>query len=224
MKKSIILSAILCFVFLGASSSYALDMKGNLGVGIDGGLLIPASGDITADSSFGDFFGAGPDFGLHVNYCIIPELSLQAGFRYSFFKMDDDASGDTEDEPYFSAPQVYLDGILNLGSFFENPDNRFNPYIKAGAGICFWKMTDDGVGGDAVVLENGEEFSKTSLGLNFGAGLEYFATDNIAVFAEGLLDYIFTEDEDNFGGNFSNLGDIGIRIGFSYYFPLSSSE
>ena len=224
MKKSVIFGAVFCIIMAWSSAGYALDMSGKLGVGVDGGLLIPASGDMTSDSSFGDYFGSGIDFGAHVIYGIIPELSLQAGFRYSFFKMDDEADGDPDNEPYLNTPQVYLDAILNLGTFFDNPDNAINPYLKAGAGIYFWKMTEDGIGGDAIDLGNGDDFSKTSLGLNFGLGVEYFATSEISIFAEGLFDYIFTEDEDKFGSTFSNLGDIGIRVGFSYYFPLNSGE
>lgn len=224
MKKSVIFCAIFCVVIAWSSAGYAVDMTGKLGVGIDGGLLIPAGGDMTADSSFSDFFGSGIDFGAHINYGIIPELSLQAGFRYSFFKMDDEANGDPDNEPYLNTPQVYLDAILNLASFFNNPDNAFNPYVKAGAGIYFWKITEDGVGGDAIELGNGDDLSKTSLGINFGLGVEYFATPNVSIFAEGLYDYIFTKDEDKFGDDFSNLGDIGIRLGFSYYFPIGSGE
>jgi len=222
MKKLVVMIGVLCLITFGAGSGYALDMVGKLGVGVDGGIALPSGGDVTSDSSFSDYFNLGPSFGLHVDYCVIPELSLRTGFRYTTMKMDDDANEDISVEPYFSTPSVYLNGVFNLGSFFKNPDNAFNPYVTAGVGMYFWKVTDDGMNGDAIVLENNEELSKTSFGLNGGVGFEYFATDALSIFAEGTYDYIFTEDEDTFGKNFSNLGSIGIRAGLTYHFSLGS--
>ena len=222
MKRITLLSAIVIVLMIFNVPTHAFDTVGKLGLGINGGLSVPAGGDITVDSSFSDFFDVGPSFGLHVRYGLIEEVTLEAGFKYSFFKMKDDVNEDLPDEPHVVAPEIYLNGIYNFGSLMNNPDNIFNPFVKAGVALVPWKVTEDGADGDAVVLDNNEEFKKTSFGLNFGAGLEIFATPDLSIFAEGRYLMIFSEDEDIFGEDFGNLGDININAGITYYLPLSS--
>ncbi|MEW5923130.1 MAG: outer membrane beta-barrel protein [Candidatus Zixiibacteriota bacterium] len=222
MKRTVIIGMIALVLLIYTVPARAFDTVGRLGLGIDGGLSIPAGGDITADSSFGDYYDIGPAFGMHVRYGLIKEVTLETGLRYSFNKIKDDANGDPANEPYFVAPEVYLNGIVNLGSFFNNPDNIINPFVKAGVALVPWRVTDDGAGGDAVKLANDEEWKKTSFGLNFGAGLEVFATPDLSLYAEGRYLMVFSEDEDVFGNDFGNMGDLTINLGLTYYLPLSS--
>nr|MBN2277388.1 porin family protein [candidate division Zixibacteria bacterium] len=221
MKRVTLLSVTVIVLMFFTVPANAFEATGKLGLGFNGGLSIPAGGDITTDSTFSDFFDLGPAFGVHVNYGIIKEVSIETGFRYAFMKMKDDVNDDPENEPNVVVPQIYLNGILNLGSFFNNPENRLNPFVKAGVALVPWKATDDGPGGDAIIMENGEEFKKTSFGLNFGAGLEVYATPNLSLFAEGQYLMIFSEDKDKFGEEFGNLGDININVGLTYYIPLT---
>ena len=216
---TIMVLGVVCFSF---SQANAFDKVNKLGVGIDGGILIPATGDVTSDSSIGYFFDLGPSFGVHVCYGVIPEFSVEAGFKYSFMKMKDEVNDEPSKEPYLNMPQIYVDGILNLGSFMEKENNMINPFVRAGVGIYPWKLTEDDVTGDPVQLDNGEEFKKTSFGLNFGAGLEYFATPELSLFAEGKFHYVFTKDEDKFGPDFDDTGHIGVTAGLTYYFPITT--
>ena len=222
MKHILVLSITVSLLLLGFSNAGALDMKGRLAVGVNAGIATPASGDFTSDDSFGDAFDLGPAFGVHINYVVSDLFSIQTGVNYNFMKMKDEVNNDMENEPHINVPGAYLDGIINFGKFIENPENRFNPYLKAGVGIYPWKVTENGTGGDAQVLDNDEDFSKTSFGINFGAGLEVFTTDKIAVFLEGTYNNIFTEDEDKFESGFSNLGNLEIKAGLSYYFPITN--
>jgi hypothetical protein len=213
-------SVMLAVVLLCATPASAIDNTGKLAFGINGGLSIPAGGDVTANSALGDVYDLGPTFGAHVKYGVIKEVTVETGFKYAFMKTKDEYLPDDGLESYFSVPQVYFDGVFNLGSFINKSDNIFNPYLKAGGELAFWKFTDDGAGGDAVILENGEEFSATSFGLNFGGGLEVFATPSLSIFAEGLYHMDFTEDEEKFGTDFGNAGLIDVNVGLSFYFPL----
>ena len=222
MKRNLIMSLIALVLLIYTVPAQAFDTVGKLGLGIDGGLAIPAGGDITADSSFSDYFDVGPAFGVHIRYGLMKEVTLETGFRYSFNKIKDDANDDPDNEPNFVAPEIYLNGIVNFGSFFDNPDNIINPFFKAGVALVPWKITDDGAGGDAIVLENNEEFKKTSFALNFGAGLEVFATPDLSIYAEGRYLMVFSEDEDAFGNDFGNMGNVTINLGLTYYLPLSS--
>ena len=222
MKRIALIIMVLGVVCFSFSQANAFDKVNKLGVGIDGGILIPATGDVVPDSSVSDFFDLGPSFGVHVCYGVIPEFSVEAGFKYSFMKMKDEVNDEPSKEPYLNMPQIYVDGILNLGSFIKKENNMINPFVRAGVGIYPWKLTEDDVTGDAVRLDNNEEFKKTSFGLNFGAGLEYFATPELSLFAEGKFHYVFTKDEDKFGPDFDDTGHIGVTAGLTYYFPITT--
>ena len=224
MKRVMVLTVLIAMLALPSAYAGQMAEPGSAGFGVSGGIMLPVSGDVTTDTSFGDIFKTGPAFGAHVNYLAAKQLTLQAGFDYSFMKMKDEYRGDIVGEPYLTMPHVYLDGILNLGSFFKSESNIINPYLLAGGGLYFWKVTEDGAGGDAILLENGVELSKTSLGLQFGAGCEVYATPQISLFAEGKYHLVFTEDTETFGEDFGNLGAISVKAGLTYHFPLGSSN
>jgi hypothetical protein len=216
--------AVICLVIASTAAAQVDGTVGKLGVGVNGGLLIPASGDFTADSSFSDYFSAGPGFGAHINYTPIKEFTIRGGFTYAFMKMKDEVRGDMAGEPYLSTPYAYVDGVLNLGSFIKAPKNIVNPYVVAGGGMYFWKVTDDGVNGDPITFPysgSREEWKATSFGAHFGAGVEVYATPSLSVFAEGKYHIIITKDEDKFGPDFANLGAIDAMVGVTYHFPIA---
>jgi opacity protein-like surface antigen len=219
MKRLAILTAVLCLVLVPAVGAQVDKAVGTLGFGVDGGLLIPASGDVTKDSSLSDVFKTGPVFGAHVNYTLMKEVTVRGGFAYAFMKMKDEARGDRTGEPFFTTPYLYVDGILNCGPFIK-PGGIINPYVVAGGGVYMWKVTDDGAGGDAILLENKEEFKKTSFGLHFGAGAEVYATPALSIYAEGKYHMLFTEDTDKFSDDFGNAGAIDVSVGLTYHLPL----
>jgi opacity protein-like surface antigen len=219
MKQYAIIAAILCLALAPAAGAQIDQSARTIGFGVDGGLVIPVSGDAAVDSSFSDYFGIGPGFGAHVSYTPIKQVTVRAGFSYAFMKMKDEVAGDAAVEPYLSTPYVYLDGVLNGGGFMK-PGSIINPYAIAGGGVYMWKITDDGVNGDARVLGNLEEMKKTSPGLHFGAGLEVFATPQLSVFAEGKYHMVFMEDTEKFGEDFGNLGAIDVSAGLTYRLPL----
>ena len=230
MKKLALIIAVLLLVGIVYTPSQAFDMINKLGVGVDGGIMLPISGNVTADSTVSDYFKAGPSFGFHVKYNVIKEVGIQAGFNYAFMQMEDAIVKDSSaPDPYINMPQIYLEGILNMGSFFNdnNPNNIWNPFITAGVGLYPWKITTDGVNGDAQLLSNNEELKKTSFGINFGGGLEVFATPKISFFAQGKYHYIFTSDSDTFGADLPDFDDTGyleFTGGMTYYFPLTSTK
>jgi opacity protein-like surface antigen len=222
MKKTLIFMALVHLVIVPVVQAGQTAEVGSIGFNVNGGINIPVSGEIASNTTFSDVFNVGPTFEARIMYLPMKHLTVLAGFDYSFLKMEDESRVGIAGEPYFTMPCVYIDGILNIGDLINNPDNILNPYVLAGGGLYFWKVTDDGVGGDAILLENGEDFSKTSFGLQFGAGLEVFATPQLSIFVEGKYHHIFSEDTDEFGDKFSNLGTISVNAGVTYYVPLGS--
>jgi len=218
MKRSLIM-LVAVLLLIGGTASAQINNLGSFGAGVNGGLIFPAGGDVDVADGFADVFKVGPSFGVHFNYTPIKELTLRTGLDYAFMKMEDDYALSVGPDPYLTTPYVYLDGMFNLGNFIKNETNIFNPYLLAGGGLYFWKITDDGAGGDAIT-DGGEEFSKTSFGLNFGGGLEVFATPNLSIYGEGKYHMVFTEDEEKFGEDFGNLGAVDVTLGLTYYFPM----
>ncbi|MBU1149240.1 porin family protein [Patescibacteria group bacterium] len=218
MKKLVITTAL---ILMMALPSHAIDKTGLFGIGLNGALSIPASGDLTSDSSLSDYVDVGPRFGVFVNYTPASELTLQAGFNYGFMKIKDDANPSATEEPYLVTPEIYLTGKLNLGSFIKSETTFLNPYLSAGPSLVMWKFTADGAGGDPILIGD-EEFKKSSLGLNFGAGIESMIARNMAVFFEGRYLMIFSEDEEKFGVDFGNMSTIDVNVGLTYYLPFSS--
>jgi len=222
MKRTLVLLGLIVTIALPGISFGQIPKVGNFGVGLNGGILLPVSGDVTRDSSFNDYFKVAPDLGAHVSFVPIRYFTLEAGFDYASLKMKDEVRPNAGREPYFTTPYVYLDGKWNLGALIKSEKNIVNPYLLAGGGVYFWKVTDDGAGGDAVILGNGEEFKKTSFGLQFGAGSEFFVAPNISVFAEGKYHLIFAKDEEKFGEDFSNPSAISVTGGLRFYFPIGA--
>ncbi|MGB5106686.1 MAG: outer membrane beta-barrel protein [Candidatus Zixiibacteriota bacterium] len=222
MKRSLLMMAIVITIAIPAAHAGQTAGAGSFGIGVNGGILLPVSGDVTSDSSFNDYFKAGPDLGLHLSFVPVQHLTLEAGFDYAFMKLKDEVRPDPNLEPYFSVPYVYLNAKWNIGALIKSEKNIVNPYLLAGGGVYFWKVTDDGAGGDAIALANGEEFKKSSFGLQLGAGSEFFVSHNISVFAEGKYHLIFTEDTEKFGDNFANLSAISVTGGLTFYFPLGA--
>lgn len=219
MQRMTISAMVICLVIAETASAQVDKTVGKFGFGVDGGVFLPVSGDITSDSTFSDYFNAGPGLGGHVTYAITKEAAIRAGFSYTFLKLKDEANGDPDLEPYFRTPYFYLDGVLNLGGFMK-PEGIVNPYLTAGPGIYMWTMTDDGVDGDPMRIGQ-EEFKKTSLGLHFGPGVEIFATPALSLFAEGKYHLIFTEDEEKFGEDFANLSGVDVSAGVTYHFNIT---
>jgi len=221
MRVSVkVMAAAVGLLLLWQPAMSAVNSAGKIGFGVDGGILIPASGNVLPDTSISDVFGVGPSFGAHVRYGIVKEFSIELGGKYSFLKMKDELLPADGTEPHFTTFQVYLDGILNLGAFIKNENNIVNPFVRAGVGLYPWKITEDGAGGDVVVLDNGEEFKKASFGLNFGAGVEVFASPQLSFFAEGKYHMVFSKDEEKFGTEFENVGFVGITGGLTFHFPV----
>ena len=220
MKKLYFLTLVAGMVGLFAISANAFDLVNKLGVGVTGGIFIPTNGNVTTDSTVADFFDAGPSWGIRLTYGIVKGLSAETGFNYSYIKIKDEVNEDPVNEPYLNMPEFYLDGVWELNGLFHNSNNIWNPFLKAGVSLYPWKLTEDGIDGVAQTGETGETFSKTSFGLNFGAGLEVFASSQLSIFTESKYHYIYTQDEEKLGADFDNTGYLDIVGGINYYFPL----
>ncbi|MCI0404792.1 MAG: hypothetical protein L0Z48_04650 [candidate division Zixibacteria bacterium] len=229
MKKWIEILVIVVVAVLAALPVWGFQPAG---IGVSGRFsgIVPTNGDFTSAGELNDAFDAGITFGGQVSYTPVNYVTIVGGFDYGFMEVKDEQKAASGNEPNVQLPQIFLKGQFNFSSLIKNLNNRVNPYVSVGAGLYPWKITSDGVNGDAQAFSNGEEFKKTSFGLLGSVGTEIFVIDRLSVFAEGTYHFVFAEDVDKFAGSssggvgtFSGFDDQGFATfggGVTYYFPL----
>jgi opacity protein-like surface antigen len=110
-----------------------------------------------------------------------------------------------------------LAGIYNFANLMSSRA-PVRPYVSAGVGIYPFRLTEDGITGSALRLNNGNKFEKTSLGLNSGIGIEILPAKRLSLNSGVRYHYLFAKDNGKFGDD-SNFGDqrnLSVGIGLSY--------
>lgn len=120
-------------------------------------------------------------------------------------------------------PYVSLNGTFNFGPMIQAEDNKVNPFITAGAGIYMWYFSEnERTNKLSAPVDTTEEFKASSLGINVGGGVEYFAMENLSVFGRVNYHLVLMKDEDRFGADFDNQGFLTFGAGISCYFNMKT--
>jgi len=210
MKKALAVLAVAALAVTTFWPALAFEPTHKLGIAARVNGIAPTNGDFTGSQTVNDVFDVGPSFGGQLSYTPIKYLTIVGGFDYGWLPIKDEFKPSSGAEPNLQWPVAFLKGQFNFGSLIKNRNNRVNPYIAVGAGLYPWKVTTDGINGDAQRFSNGEEFKKTSLGLQSSTGVEVFIIDQLSVFAEGTYHFVFAQDETEFVGN-TNAGLSGFN-------------
>lgn len=165
----------------------------------------------------------GAGLGLGLRYEITGNFTIEACYSYNwmFIKKAKRPDAYKDDKPVFLTPMYTLNGTV-----FLSTGKTLDPFLTAGAGIFPWRFSSQVTGGELwTAPENpDEDFSKTSLGLNIGMGIDVYISSKISLTAESKYYYIFTKDEEKFGTDgFTNQGFLGIRLGLTYHFGKKQS-
>jgi hypothetical protein len=219
-KRFIYLTII--FVML-SSGVAAADLWSRFSISLAPGTLLSLHGNYTESQKLNDTVLPGAGLGLIFRYKLSEYFFIDAGYGYNwmFFRKDIRPSGYETHKPAFIAPTYTLNGTFFLGS-----GRKVKPYITLGGGICPWRFSSEAFGGELwAAPENTEEnFSKASLSLNGGLGIEVMLWSKLSVFGEAKYYYIFAKDEKKFGTvYFNNQGLLGIRLGATFYFGRKES-
>jgi opacity protein-like surface antigen len=185
-----------------------------LGISLWTKAYTPIHGSLAQDEKTTDVLKLGPDFGLALRYRLSRSFGFDGTFDFSWMNVAEEYRAEFGEDPAWVMPQITLNATYHVGPALES--KRINPYIQAGFGLYPWRITQKGVTGDPA-LRNGEEFRKTSFGLNAGLGLEFRATERLALFAAGRYNYVFSKDEEKFGTEFDNQGFVGFGAGLTLY-------
>jgi len=206
MKKLIIIFTIV--VFCG-STAYAMDMSKHIGFGAWAGGIMPVNGKYSAEDKLSKVVGMYGFPAAEIKYVIIDKVAVALNFGYGYMPLKDDKKPeDLKDQtPALNMPYFSLNGIYNFGPMMKAENNKLNPFVTAGAGMYMWYFSkNERTDKLPAPAKPEEEFKASSLGINFGAGVEYFAMEKLAVF--GRLNYhmVMMKNKDKFGEDFGNQG------------------
>lgn len=217
MKRSIMLfAAIATMGFLSASQAGEIRQERmNLNLWSSG--VTSVRGDFQPGVKSTDFLQTGPGFGIAWQYFPAPRFGVQAAYELSRQNVETKYRYQAGETPAFVVHQITLAGLYNFTT-----NSRFRPFAGAGLGLYPFRLAEDGLSSDTEKLANGNELKRTSFGLNVDAGLEFLATQRVAIVGNAHYDYLFAKDDQKFGAN-ANFGDqalLSYGLGLSYRFGL----
>jgi opacity protein-like surface antigen len=215
MKKLIIIFTIVAFC---GSTAYAMDMSKHIGFGAWAGGVMPVNGKINANDKMSDWVGMYGFPAVEIKYIIMDKVAagLNLGYMYMPMKDDKKPTGMKDLTPALNMPFVSLNGTFNFGPMMKAEGNKLNPFATAGVGMYMWYFSENERTNKQKTAK-GEDFKASSLGINFGAGAEYFVREKISVFGRLNYHYVMMKNKDKFGEDFANQGFLTFGAGATYY-------
>jgi opacity protein-like surface antigen len=157
--------------------------------GVGGGLAVPMS-------NFKDAFKLGWDGTAMVSFA---PPNVPVGFRVDGTYMQNVPKAAARINGGFDKAQTIFGTADVVFAFNADPGTMVHPYLLGGVGAYNQKYK----------LANGTSFSKTKLGVNAGAGLNFASSSGVGFFAEARFHNIFVS-----GGNVSFIPiNVGIHFG-----------
>ena len=208
----------LMFAFLmltqGASAANYLS---KFSLSLKPGGIYALSGNYNDTEKLRDMVLPGVGLGFTLKYKIYKNFFIETGYslNWMFIEAGKKPSAYDTDVPAFVLPMYTLNGTLFLAS------GSVAPYLTLGGGLCPWRFSSYAMGGEFwPAPENPDEnFSKTSLGLNAGLGVEVYLWSKLSVQVETKYYYIFARDPEKFGtAGFTKQDFLGISLGLTFYF------
>lgn len=178
MRKSwMVLAALACLAVMATTAvaetaSVGDDMKGQVTVGLQGGIVLPMGKlaedvDLEAEEGIGGFQGKmGFGGGLCVDYFITKEFALGLDGSYATFESDYADAGDAK----ATTMQFGLHG-----KYMVPTGGPMVPYLFVGGGMYNAKLTDIGM----------DDLSQTKFGVNGGVGVGYKINDMVSLGVNG---------------------------------------
>ena len=224
MKKVL---AVLVILVFGGTTAYAMDMSNHIGFGAWGGGNMPLHGSYDADNNLSDVVGFYGFPALEVKYVVMDKVSVGANFGYAYMPIKDEEKppGYADNTPALNMPYFTVNGTYNFGPMLTAEENKLNPFLTGGVGVYLWYFSMNQRSEKlAAPADPSEEFKATSLGINVGGGVEYFAMEKLAIFGRLNYHFVMMKDEDKFGEDFGHQGFLMFGAGVTYYLPIGTEE
>jgi len=226
MRKLFVILVASVFV---ATTAYGMDMSNHVGFSGWAGGIMPLNGSFNAENNLSDMvdFHAFP--AVEIKYVVMDKVAVGINGGYGYMpikeeKKDKYLPGLKDQTPAFNIPFLAVNGTFNFGPMIGEEDNLINPFLTAGAGLYMWYFSrnerTDKIKTEEVLTGNyqsGEELKATSFGFNVGGGVEYFATEKLAVFGRVNYHMAMTKDTAKFGDDFGPHGFLTFGAGVTYY-------
>jgi opacity protein-like surface antigen len=222
------LKRLLCLaVLLTAAAAPELMTAASLdrvSVRLDLGTMISLHGRYSESSTLREMVLPGAGLGFSLRYRVTPFLLLEAGYSYNwaFIQKDKRPSAYTADKPALILPLYSLNGTLLMSQ-----SESVRPYFTLGGGLCPWRFASEAIRGEIwpAPLDEDDTFSKNSLILNTGLGLELIPWSRLSFVVEARYLYLFSRDAARFGTEgFGNQGFLGVRLGIIFSFGSQKSS
>jgi len=210
-------------VTVAASGLEATDFPDRLSVRLDPGTLFSLHGDYSESLKLKEMVLSGAGLGLSLRYRLHSVILLEAGYSYNwmFIQKDRRPSAYVADKPALVLPVYTLNGIVLMSQ-----SESLRPYFTLGGGFCPWRFASEAIRGDIwpAPLDSDDTFSKNSLILNAGLGLEIIPWSRVSFVVEAKYHFLFSKDAERFGTEgFNNQGFLGVRLGIVYSFGPQKS-
>lgn len=226
-----LLAIALLFISFCCVSVCAAATEDWMGVGINLSMVKPSGGDR-------DYEEAGLAVGIQIKKPLSERLSVACDYSYGRTGSSADLTspgvagiqgwGDCDD---FLTTWNHIDLSANLAL---SRGGRVKPFVSAGMGLTFWGVQDwrdeaaekgrtpDGYDADGKL----RKLRGTNLTAVLGAGVEFFATDNMSVTLSGRYRHMLEADRDNVGASAAlgpdhvdaNAGALEGCVALTYYF------
>lgn len=228
MSRGLIVALALVFAMAGAAGAQVC--ADDLGVAVSAGMMKPSGGDE-------EFEDSGLTVGLEIRKLLTDRVSIAFEYRRGVTQGEEPSvvpadrfSGWGEAENFRTVwNYTGATAIFNL-----MPEDRVVPFVSAGAGLTFWEVQDwreaaveqggvpDGYDTDGTL----RKLEGANLTAVLGAGVEYFATERLALTLGARYYYLFGNDVDNVGWSAAygpdyvdaNSSIIEGYAGLAYYF------
>ena len=220
MKKVVLILMVLAFC---GTTAYAMDMSKHIGFSAWAGGIMPINGNVSADEKLSDVVGMYGFPAAEIKYVIMDKVAVGANLGYMYMPIKDDKKpeGLKDLTPALNMPFVSLNGTFNFGPMMKAEGNKLNPFATAGVGMYMWYFSEN-QRTNKLKTAKGEDFKASSLGINFGAGAEYFVREKISVFGRLNYHFVMMKNKDKFGEDFANQGFLTFGVGATYYLPTKS--
>ncbi|MFH1502235.1 MAG: OmpA family protein [Candidatus Eisenbacteria bacterium] len=205
MSRGFICALVVMLVFAGTAAAQVC--TDDLGVSVTGGIMVPGGGD----EEYGD---SGAVIGLEIRKLLTDNVSVAAVYRRGVTQSGDEPEVDTSEQ----SPSRFIWGepedfrtvwnYAGLSAIYHlTPDSKVIPFVSAGLGLTFWEVQDwrEATSDQGSVPEGYntnaklEKLQGANLTAVLGAGVEFFATERVALTVGGRYYLLFQQETDNVG-------------------------
>jgi len=200
-----------------------MDLSRHIGFSLWGGGVMSVSGNYDADNKLSNVVRMYGFPSVEIKYLIIDKVALgiNGGYIYQPFKDEKIKEFYPEQKdltPALNVTFVSLSGTFNFGPLIKSENNMFNPFATLGLGSYSWYFAqNERTDKLSAPADSTQDFKASSLGINFGAGAEYFATQKFSVFGRINYHLVMMKDKKKFGNDFGNHGFLSFGAGVTLY-------